>query len=89
MIDENRVRDALVTLLVDVAAKAKEDSLSGESDIASVYRRGNKTDLSAVNVERIDEAIRNIEKATSTKDGARRVVNAIMAVARTVAQLNQ
>lgn len=89
MIDEKQIRDALVTLLVDVAAKAKADSLTGKSDIASIYRRGNTADLEVVNVKLLDEAIQNIEKATSTKDGARRVVNAIMAVARTVAQLNQ
>lgn len=89
MIDENQVRDALVTLLMDVAAKAKADSASGVSDIASIYRRDNSAKLTAINVDLLDEAIRNIEKATSTKDGARRVVNAIMAVARTVAQLKQ
>lgn len=87
MVDETKVKELLTDLLNDVAAKAREDALQGRSNIGSIFSRDRDTNLRTLDVEKAEQAIRDIEDATATKEGARRLVNAIMVAAKTVAKV--
>lgn len=84
--DKEAIRQALVDMLTDVATKARQDALAGESDIAAIYDR-ERTDLKSLDAQKVEEAIRDIDKATATKEGARRLVNAIMVVAKAIVKM--
>ena len=86
MVDETKIREALVSLLSDVVQKARQDALNGTSDIGSIYDRTDTPSIRKIDVEKAEQAIKDIKRATQTKAGARRIVNAIMFVAETVAR---
>lgn len=86
MVDETKVREILTSLLTEVAAKARADALAGQSDIASVWRR-DAISLTSMDPTKVEEAIADINKATATKEGARRIINAIMVAAKAVAKI--
>ena len=87
MVDQEQVKKLLTELLSDVAAKAREDALNDRSDIASIYKRDRKTTLNSLDPAKVEEAIAYINRATATKEGARRIINAIMVAAKAVAQV--
>jgi hypothetical protein len=70
----------------EVADKAKQDSLQGESDIGSIYRdtEVNFNRLSEADIDRISA---DIAQATRTKEGARRLINAIASAAKVIVKL--
>ncbi len=84
--DKDAIRQALIDMLNDVAAKARKDALNGESDIAAIYDRGG-ADLKSLDAQKVEEAIQDIDKATATKEGARRLVNAIMVAAKAIVKV--
>jgi hypothetical protein len=84
--DKEAIRQALTALLADVAAKAKEDALAGRSDIGSIYRREGER-LSSLDPEAVEAAIVDINKATATKEGARRLMNGLMVIAKAAAKV--
>jgi hypothetical protein len=84
--DPEVVRETLKEALRAVANKAKVDAQRGESDIGSVF--GDDIDpLPAMDIAKIEEAIVNIDKATATKEGARRLINGILVVAKIAARV--
>jgi len=84
--DKDQIRDALTALLQDIADKAQKDARSGESDIGSIFRRDSKP-LQQLDMKAIDEAIANIDKATATKEGARRLMSGVMLAAKVAAKI--
>ena len=84
--DKEAIRQALTALLTDVAAKAREDALAGRSDIGSVWRR-EREQLSSLDPDAVEAAIADINKATATKEGARRLMNGLMVVAKAAAKV--
>ena len=87
MIDETKVRDALVSLLEGVAEKARQDARDNNSDIMSVIGTNEGDGNASINLEHVERAIENVERATRTKEGARRMLNAIMVTARVVGRV--
>lgn len=87
MVDETKVRELLTSLLTEVAAKARADALAGKSDIGSIWRRDAPSELASMDPAKVEEAIADIRKATATKEGARRIINAIMVAAKAVAKI--
>jgi len=85
-IDANNIKDKLTSLLTDVAEKARQDAIDGESDIGSIFRREGP-ELQPIDVKMIEAAIKNIERATATKEGAHRLMNGIMIAAATAARV--
>ncbi len=83
--DQEAIRKALTLLLLEVAAKAREDAAADRSDIGSIYRR-KRDSLSSLDVQRIEDTILQIERATSTKEGARRLINGLMVAAKVAAK---
>jgi len=81
--DQEAIRKALVNMLASVATKARQDALNEESDIAAIYNK-DRADLQSLDIQKVEEAIRNIDRATATKEGARRLVNAIMVAAKAI-----
>jgi hypothetical protein len=81
MMDPEVIKKHLQEMLSTVAAKARADAESGESDISSVFN-DESTPLPSLDVTKIEEAIRNIEVATSTKEGARRLINGVLLAAK-------
>ena len=84
--DPKIIKKNLTEMLEDVAAKARSDAQSGESDISSVFEDMPRPSLN-FDIAKIEEAIRNIDKATATKDGARRLLNGILLAARIAAKV--
>lgn len=84
--DQEAINNLLVTLMTDVADKARRDALSGRSDIASVFDRDSKN-LVTVDPEMVERAIEDIRKATRTKEGARRLINGLIVVAKSAARI--
>ena len=84
--DKEAVKKILTALLEDVATKAREDALSGESDIGSIFRREGEN-LKSLDVKALDQAISDIDQATATQEGARRLMNGIMLAAKVAAKL--
>ena len=85
--DNEAVRRILTSLLSDIASQAKIDSTTGVSNIASIYRPVTDNQFDSLDPQKIEEAIKDINHATATKEGARRLVNALMVVAKTVARI--
>ncbi len=84
--DESKIRDALIGMLSEVAAQAKADAASGNSDIGSVLDK-NKPELRQLDEKQINQAIQDIRRATATKEGAARLVSALLVAAKTVAAI--
>lgn len=84
--DQEAIKQALTSLLTDVAAKAREDALAGNSDIGSVFRRDSEK-LKSLDPKAVEDAIVDINKATATKEGARRLMNGIMVAAKAAAKI--
>ena len=83
--DPRLIGHALTAALEMVADKARADALAGESDIGSVFD-DDVDPLPSMDVAKIEEAIANIDKATATKEGARRLINGILVVAKVAAK---
>lgn len=84
--DKESIREALVSLLSNIAEEAREDALEGESDIGSIFRRDGES-LSSLDAKAVKDAISDIDKATSTQEGARRLLNGLMVAARVAAKI--
>ena len=84
--DPEAIKEALTALLTDVAAKAREDALTGNSDIGSIFRKESEK-LRSLNPEAVEDAIIAINKATATKEGTRRLINGILIAAKAAAKL--
>jgi len=80
------IRAALTALLTDIAHKARQDALSGHSDIGSIYRRDHE-ELKSLDVKAVEDAIVNIKKATASKEGTRRLINGVMLAAKVAAKI--
>lgn len=83
--DPEVIRRALTEALESVANKARADARAGESDIGSVFD-DDVDPLPAMDIAKIEEAIVNIDKAAATKEGARRLINGILVVAKVAAK---
>ena len=83
MVDETKIRDLLVSLLEDVAAKAKADAKAGKSDISSIWNRSGP-ELASLDPKQIEKAIQDVNKATATKEGAARLVSSLMLAASVI-----
>jgi len=83
--DPEIIRKALTEALTSVANKAKEDALRGASDIGSVFDDEVEA-LPSLDITKIEEAIANINTAASTKEGARRLINGLLVVAKVAAR---
>jgi len=84
--DKDQIKDALTTLLQDIADKAKADARKGESDIGSIFRRDSES-LQQLDMKAVEDAIANIDRATATKEGARRLMNGLMLAAKVAAKI--
>jgi len=84
--DPETIKEALTTMLTDVAAKARADALAGNSDIGSIFRRDGEQ-LKSLNPQAVEDAILAINKATATKEGTRRLVNGILVAAKAAAKI--
>jgi len=85
--DSEAIKHALKDILEQVAEKARADAQQGESDISSIFE-DEQGPLPSLNVDEVEEAIRNIDKATATKRGAARLINSIMVAARFAARVS-
>jgi len=85
--DPEAIKNTLKSMLEQVAEKARVDAQQGKSDISSIFEDEQER-LPSIDIDKIEEAISNIDKATATKKGAVRLVNSIMVAARFVAQIN-
>jgi hypothetical protein len=83
--DPEVIRSALMGALESVASKARADALAGESDIGSVFD-DEVAPLPSLDIAKIEEAMENINKATATKEGARRLINGLLLVAKVAAK---
>ena len=84
--DSEAIKGALTALLTDIAAKARQDALAGNSDIGSIFRRDSER-LQSLNPIAVEDAIVAINKATATKEGTRRLVNGILVAAKVAAKI--
>lgn len=84
--DQEAIKTALTSLLTDVAAKARADALAGNSDIGSIFRRDSEQ-LKSLDPKAVEDAIIDINKATATKEGARRLMNGLMVAAKAAAKI--
>jgi hypothetical protein len=84
--DNAAVKEILTSLLTDIAAKAREDALAGNSDIGSIFRRDSER-LQSLDPKAVKDAIAAIDKATATKEGTRRLINGIIVAAKAAARL--
>ena len=82
--DNEKIAEALTSMLEDVASKAREDALQGQSDIRSIYKR-KRSELKSLDPAKVQQAITDIRRATRTKEGTRRLLTAIMASAKIAA----
>jgi len=82
-VQDNQLKELLVTYLQSIAEKAREDAKTGKSDIGSIY--DDKVILKSLDEKKIKEAISDIEKATMTKESTARFINAILLAARIIA----
>jgi len=80
------IQAAVRAWLNSVAEKAREDSRKGESDIGSIYRQA-EVNFNSLSDEDIDQMTQDIVKAASTKEGARRIMNAVATVAKVIVKL--
>ena len=84
--DPEVIKAALKNMLHEIADKARADARRGESDIASIFE-DEVAPLPSVDIAKIEEAIANIDKATATKEGARRLISGILVVAKVAAKV--
>lgn len=84
--DSEQIKTVLTTLLTDIAAKAREDALTNNSDIGSIFRK-DSDNLLSLDPKAVEDAIIAIDKATATKEGTRRLINGILVVAKIAARL--
>lgn len=83
--DPKIIREMLKETLQAVANRARADAQQRESNIAFVFE-DEIDSLSSIDITKIEEAIVNIDKATATKEGARRLLNGILVVAKVAAK---
>ena len=86
MLNPQDVKALFRAWLREVANKAKEDSLRGESDIGSIYR-DTEVNFNGLTDEDVDRISEDIAKATKTKEGARRLINALASAAKVIVKL--
>jgi hypothetical protein len=79
--DEVQIKNSLVTLLEGVAEQARQDAANGKSNIGVIY-----SDDVHLNQIAVTNAIQDINKATSTKEGARRLISGLLVVAKAIAR---
>lgn len=84
--NDEAIITALKIALVTVAQQARIDATAGESDIGSVFEDELDT-VPSLDLAKLEETIRDINKAAATKEGMRRLVNGIMIAARLAAKL--
>lgn len=84
--DREIVKETLTALLKDVANQARQDALKGQSDIGSIFRKEGES-LSSLDLKAIEDAIIDINKATATKEGTRRLVNGLLVAAKVAAKV--
>lgn len=84
--DQDKIKEALTTLMKDVADKAEADARAGESDIGSIFRKEGES-LHRLDVKAINQTIVDIQTATATREGAQRLMNGIMLAAKVAARL--
>jgi len=84
--DKTLLKKALTDILKDVAQKAKDDALKGKSDISSVFTNEGQEQLQSLDLAKVEQAIKDIDKATSTKKGASMLINGIMVLAKVTAK---
>jgi len=84
--DKEVVKEALTGLLSNIADKARADAQAGESDIGSIFRQEGNS-LRALDIKALDKAITDIDKATATQEGARRLMNGVIMAASLAAKL--
>ena len=85
IMDPEIIKQGLINMLQTVADKARADAERGESDISSIFK--DELDvLPSLDVAKIEQAIRDIDRATATKEGARRLINGLLVVARVAAK---
>tara|TARA_R110002094_G_scaffold201798_2_gene173194 strand:+ start:944 stop:1204 length:261 start_codon:yes stop_codon:yes gene_type:complete len=84
--DKEVVKEALTGLLGNIADKARADAQAGESDIGSIFRQEGNS-LQALDIKALDKAITDIDKATATQEGARRLMNGVIMAASLAARL--
>lgn len=79
------IRRALTEALESIAKQARIDALADKSDIGSIFE--DEIDvLPSLDVAKIEQAIRDIDRAAATKEGARRLINGLLVVARVAAK---
>ena len=82
---EEVIRQALTEVLESVASQARADARAGESNIGSIFDDEVKA-LPSLDITKVEQAIRDVEIATNTKEGARRLINGLMVVAKVAAK---
>lgn len=82
--DETKIREALTSMLNAVAEQARKDALAGKSNIGGIFDN-NTPELHVLDEKKINQAIEDIKRATATKEGATRLMNAILTAARIAA----
>jgi len=86
MSNSQDIQQLLRAWLKSVADKAQEDSLRGESSIGSIYQEA-EINLEGLTEQDLDQISKDIEQATRTKEGSRRLINALASVARVIVKL--
>ena len=80
---DNHIKEALLSFLEGIETRARADALAGHSDIGSIF--GDAPDLQMIDPKQVQDVIAAINQATSTKEAARRIVNAILVAAKIAA----
>jgi hypothetical protein len=86
MSNSQDIQQLLRAWLKSVADKAQEDSLKDESSIGSIYHEA-EINLEGLTEQDLDQISKDIEQATRTKEGSRRLINALASVARVIVKL--
>lgn len=82
--DNKKIEEALTSMLSEVADQARQDARDGVSNIGSIYKR-ERSELKSLDPAVVDEAIKNIKRATATKKGTKQLLSAVMLAARVIA----
>lgn len=85
--DPEVIKQALKAMLEEVAQKARDDARAGESDIGSIFEEELDA-LPSLDVAKVEQAIADIDSATATKEGARRLINGILIAAKAAAKIS-
>jgi len=86
--DSESIKRALTDILKDVAQKAREDASRGKPDISSIFtdeEQGFESQI-LLDTAKVTQAIKDIEKATSTKRGVAALINGLVVLAKIVAK---